>query len=109
MRTLLLILSALLSLSVLAPLSASASVGDDTAVTIPFSDAPNDPACPDDCCEDCPDFTQCQMGCALAVLPDALTGTQPTRFTPDKAEAIAPHRSAKLPPATPPPRAGVPR
>ena len=106
MRTVLLILSALLSLSVLAPMSASASVGN-TAMTMPAGDAPHDPSCPDDCCEDCPDFTQCQMGCAVAVLPDALTGAPSTRFTPDKAEAIAPHRSAKLPSATPPPRAAA--
>lgn len=108
MRTVLLILSALLSLSVLAPLTASASVGD-TVMAMSASEAPHDPACPDDCCEDCPDFTQCQMGCAVAVLPDQLGSAPPTRFTPDKAEAIAPHRSAKLPPATPPPRAAVHR
>lgn len=103
MRIVLLILSALLSLSVLAPLSASASVGD-TAMAMMASDTPLDPACPDDCCQDCPDFTQCQLGCAVAVLPEVQADALPTRFTPDKAEAKATYRSVTLPPATPPPR-----
>jgi hypothetical protein len=106
MRTVLLILSALLSLSVLAPLSGAVSTGN-AAMAVSGSDAQHDPACPDDCCEDCPDFTQCQMGCALAVLPDTLADAPPMRFTPNQAEPIAPYRSAKLPPATPPPRAAA--
>lgn len=106
MRFVLLILSALLSLSLLAPLSARASAGN-AAMTLAASDSPEDPACPDDCCADCPDFTQCQTGCALAVLPDTVAEAVPTRFTPDPAAAIAPHRSAKLRPATPPPRAAA--
>lgn len=101
-----LFLSAILCLSVLAPLSAPVSAGN-AAVALAVSEAPQDPACPDDCCEDCPGFTQCQTGCAVAVLPDAVTEALPRRFAPDPAEAIAPHRSAKLPPATPPPRAEV--
>ena len=103
MRIVLLILSALLSLSVLAPLSASASVGD-TAMTMTASDAPYESTCPDDCCEACPDFTQCLLGCAVAVLADVRADMLPTRFTPEKVEAKAPYRSVTLPPATPPPR-----
>ena len=106
MRIMRLFLSALLCLSALAPLSAPASAGN-AAIALAASDAPQDPACPDDCCADCPDFTQCQMGCAVAVLPDTVAEAVPTRFTPDPAAAIAPHPSAKLPPATPPPRAAA--
>lgn len=103
MRIVLLILSALLSLSVLAPLSASASVGDP-AMAMMASNAPNESACPDDCCQDCPDFTQCQLGCAVAVLPEVQADALPTRFTPTKGSPTTLYRSAKLPPATPPPR-----
>ena len=104
MRLMRLFLSAILCLSVLAPLSTPVSAVN-ASVAITVSDAPQDPVCPDDCCEDCPDFTQCQTGCAVAVLPDTFAEALPRRFAPDPAEAIAPHRSAKLPPATPPPRA----
>lgn len=106
MRLIRLVLYAILCLSVLAPLSVPVSAGN-TSVAITVSDAPQDPVCPDDCCEECPEFTQCQMGCAIALLPDAVAEALPLRFTPDPAEAIAPHRSAKLPPATPPPRAAA--
>lgn len=104
MRLMRLFLSAILFISVLAPLSTPVSAGN-AAVDLAVSEAPQDPACPDDCCEDCPDFTQCQTGCAVAVLPDTFAEALPLRFAPDPAEAIAPHRSAKRPPATPPPRA----
>ncbi|WP_073976044.1 hypothetical protein [Erythrobacter donghaensis] len=103
MRLMRLFLSAILCLSVLAPLSAPVSAGN-AAVYLAVSEAPQDPACPDDCCDDCPDFTDCRMGCAMAVLPDRVAEALPRRFTPDPTEAIAPHHSAKLPPATPPPR-----
>lgn len=106
MRLMRLFLSAILCLSVLAPLSAPVSASN-AAVVLAASEAPEDPACPDDCCDDCPDVTQCQMGCAVAVLPDAFAEAPPLRFAPNPAEAIAPHHSAKLPPATPPPRAAA--
>lgn len=106
MRFVLLILSALLCLSVLAPLSAPASAAT-ADMTMDANAAQHDPACPDDCCDDCPDFAQCQMGCAVAVLPGALADGPSTRFMPNEARAIAPYRSAKLPPATPPPRAAA--